>query len=79
MNNIRYVITAINKSGQRELGFHKWSQYTHDTPELAQKKLEDVLANNSEDKIFELVGSDLQVRPVECYASNEPTTWYFDN
>jgi hypothetical protein len=75
---IRYTITAIKSNGQRELAFDKNSRNTYNTVEEAEQQKENVIKNNSKERVLELVGKDLEVRPVECYPGGDPMTWYFD-
>ena len=74
---IKYVITAIKTSGMRELAFDN-NHYNIHTKKEANKKLKLLLKNNSSERIEELVGIDLEVRPVECYEGGDAKQRYFD-
>ena len=75
---IRYTITAIKASGQREIAFAANSRSTYDTPEEAQQHLNDVVNHNTWERVKELVGDNLEVRPVDCYEGGDPKTRYFE-
>lgn len=76
---LKYVVTAIKKNGQRELAFNRQHLYSFDTPEEAQQRLDDTLKNNDPERVADLIGTKLEVRPVECYPTGDPMTCYFKN
>lgn len=75
--NIRYVVTAIKKGGLRELAFDNNSRNTYATEEEATQKMQDVINNNNPETVAELVGTDLKVLPVQCYAGGDSTKTIF--
>lgn len=68
---IRYAITAIKKDGLRHLAFHNWATSHRDTKEEADKYLQAIKDSNSKETIEDLVGTELQVTPVDCYDHGE--------
>jgi len=76
---IRYVATHINKDGDR-MSVAAQGRDTHATPEEAQAWIDSVMANNSMDRLNQLFGLPLEVRPCECYPNHfDPVGIYFDN
>lgn len=73
----RYVVTAIKKDGLRQMAFDGNSRNTHEIEAEAVQKMNDVINNNSAERVAELVGSDLKVMPVECYPGGDPTRTIF--
>lgn len=77
--NIRYTVTAIKKDGMRSLAFDNNSRNTYATEAEAITKMNNVIQNNSKERVEECVGKDLQVRPVDCWSSGDAKGIYFDN
>lgn len=66
-----FTITAKKKDGLRHLAFDNNSRNTYATKELADKRMQEVLTNNSPERIKELVGTKLKVTEVECYEGGD--------
>lgn len=76
---VRYVVTHINKDGVRTLAQAMQGRYTYDTPEKAQKWIDDILQGNNATTINGLYGLPFEVRPVNCYEGHfDPKTCWFD-
>lgn len=75
----RFVITAIKKDGLRHMAFSNNIGNTHETKDIADKELTDILAANTTQQITELIGTDLRVEPVQCYDHGDSTRTVFDN
>lgn len=78
MSEIRFVITGINTQGFRALAEPRQRRYTYDTQEQAQEKLNAIHDVNNADTVKSCMGTDLEVRPVECYVGGDPETCWFD-
>lgn len=76
--NIRFVVTAVNSKGQRTLAEDRNHLHTYITREEAQKQLDSIIRNNNAADVERYMGTDLEVRPVECYSSGDPQTCWFD-
>lgn len=77
---IRYVLTHLDKSGMRTLAGAAQGRWTYATHEEAESRLAELLAGNGADRIAELYGQPLQVRPCTCWAGHfDPVSIYFDN
>lgn len=75
----RYVITHMNKAGMRTLASPMQGRCTYATEGEAQSALADMLANNSTERLQEVFGLPLEVRPVPCYPGHfDPQTCWFD-
>jgi hypothetical protein len=79
MTETRFVITGKNADGLRTLSEPRQRRYTYDTQELAQKQLDAIHAVNDADKVQMCMGTELEVRPVECYTGGDPATCWFDS
>lgn len=74
----RFVVTHVDNNGQRTLALPRSGTNTHSTSEEAQAALNEILTNNSQDRLSALFGMTLEVRPVECYPNNfDPVTRWF--
>lgn len=76
---IRYVVTIPCKDGiGRTLLGPAQGRHTHATSTEAQAWIDGYFANNSKATIDE-IGTDLQVRPCNCYPGHfDPMNVYFD-
>lgn len=77
--NIRYVLTAIKKDGLRHMAFDNNKYNTYSTRREAQKHLNNVIKNNSAERVLDLVGKELKVMPTECYPGGDSTRTIFEN
>lgn len=76
----RYVLTHLDKSGMRTLASAAQGRWTYETREEAEAMLAGLLAGNGADRIAELYGQPLEVRPCTCWAGHfDPVGIYFDN
>lgn len=78
---VRYVVTQIDRAGNRALALAMQGRYTHDTPEAAAAELAAITANNSPAALASVFGdvSRLAVRAVVCYPGHhDPIGRYFD-
>lgn len=66
----RYAITAIKLDGLRQLARHNWGHNHFDERRAAEDFIKCLYEVNSKELIEETMGTDLQVRPVECYSSS---------
>jgi hypothetical protein len=78
MSETRFVITGKNKDGLRTLSETRQRRYTYDTQEIAEQKLRDIKENTDADTIKYCMGTELEVRPVECFVGGDPVTCWFD-
>lgn len=75
----RYVITHIGKTGMRTLALGAQGRFTYATQELAQKQLDAMMSASDIERLRELYGLPLEVRPVECYPGHfDPMTIWFE-
>lgn len=77
----RYVPTYINKDGERTLMRAAQGRNTFDTPEEAQRWIDAVTENNSNENIESVWGSNprFEVRPCPCWPGHfDPKTVWFD-
>jgi hypothetical protein len=79
MSETRFVITGKNADGLRTLSEPRQRRYTYDTHEQAQEKLNAIHEVNDADKVKMCMGTELEVRPVECYVGGDPATCWFDS
>ena len=79
MSIIKFVITGIKKDGLRHMSLNNDGRNTHDTKELAQKQLDEILtySYNDSDTLNDLLGTDLKILPVPTYASGDATRTIF--
>lgn len=76
---IRYVVTHVGADGTRTLAHASQGRFTYDTPHPAKQWIIDAQLNNSPDRMAELFGPPLEVRPVECWPGHhDPKGIYFD-
>jgi hypothetical protein len=78
---IRYVITYVNKDGQRTLAHYAQGRFTYATADEAEKLMAAVTGNNSASTIRQLYGDNprFEVRPCPCYPGHfDPQTCWFD-
>ncbi len=78
MSEIRFVITGKNTQGLRTLAEPRQRRYTYDTAELAQEKLNYIHTNNNPNTVKYCMGTELEVKPVECFKGGDPVTCWFD-
>ena len=79
--NIRYVITMVNKDGDRTLALPCQGRYTFETEREAQQHLNAILSNNSTTTLRRAYGdpSKMAVRAVDCWdGHNDPKSIWFD-
>lgn len=74
---IKFVVTSIKKDGSRQLAFDNNGHNSYDTWELAKEKKDNVINNNSEERVLDLVGKNLEVTPVDCYPGGDAKRTYF--
>jgi hypothetical protein len=67
----RYSITAIKQDGVRGLAFTNNYRRNYLTIKEAEEMLSSILKNNSEEKIHEHIGRDLQVTKIQCYPGGD--------
>ena len=79
MPEIRFVITGKNADGLRTLSEPRQRRYTYDTQQQAQEKLNAIHKANNADTVKMCMGTELEVRPVECYTGGDPATCWFDS
>lgn len=79
MSEIRFVITGKNADGLRTLSEPRQRRYTYDTQDIAEQRLKDIHEANNSDTVAYCMGTELEVRPVECYAGGDPATCWFDS
>ncbi len=71
----RYVITRIDKDGNRTLADHRQGRYTYETEAEAQKML-DLWGASMQEKLGYI---GLEVRSCPCYPGHfDPQTCWFD-
>ncbi len=73
--NLRYCITGVSPKIGRVLVY---KGETFESLELAEGKIREIKDNNSEERVLELLGSDLQPMLVSCYKNNQPKKIYFE-
>lgn len=77
----RYVVTYVNRDGERTLMGAAQGRNTYETREAAEQFLAAVMSNNSPKTILEVYGPDPrpEVRPCPCYPRHfDPQTVWFD-
>ena len=75
----RYVITHINKQGMRTLASAAQGRNTFETQEQAEAYLRLLLTHNPEERLKQIYGLPLEVRPCPCYPVHfDPQTVWFD-
>lgn len=73
----RFVITQ-SKDGQRVLADPQQGRFTYATADEAQERLDAMLSNNSQERLREVFGLPLEVRPCKCYAGHfDPAQYAF--
>ena len=82
MSNIRYVLTTINKAGNRVMFQPAQGRHTY-SKEGAQVHLNELLYNNTPERLEEIFGKqamgEFQVTPVDCYEGhNDPKRTVFE-
>lgn len=78
---IRYVVTHINKDGNRVMSHAHQGRNTYETAEQAQAWIEAARKNNSESTMQAVYGDKdtLEVRAAKCYPVHfDPKQCYFD-
>lgn len=76
---IRFVITHLDKAGDRVLATAMQGRNTYATPEEAQAQLDAMMKNNSMDTLTSVYGLPLEVRPCRCWPEHfDPKQLYFD-
>ncbi len=77
---MRFVVTHLNKDGDRVLAHPQQGRYTHFTRELAETHIAEVLLNNHEDVVNKHYGLPLKVRECKCYPGHfDPAEYYFED
>lgn len=74
----RYVVTHIGRGGLRTMAHAAQGRNTYAIPEEAQAWIDAAMKNNSLDRLNNLFGLPLEVRPCKCYAGHfDPVGVYF--
>ncbi len=73
--NLRHCITGVLPNMGRVLVY---KGETFESLELAEGKIQEIKDNNSEERVLELLGSDLQPMLVSCDKNNQPKKIYFE-
>jgi hypothetical protein len=75
----RYVITHLDKNGQRTLIDAAQGRYTYATMDEAQRLLDAIMTVNSIQRIQSLFGLPLEVRACPCWPNHfDPKRVYFE-
>jgi hypothetical protein len=76
---LRYVITHLDKNGNRILLGAQQGRNTYPTKKEAKQGIKDIYDNNSAQTIAEFYGEPLEVRLCRCYQGHfDPQEIYFD-
>jgi hypothetical protein len=75
---VRYVITHLDKHGDRVLADAQQGRNTYATAQEAEKAIEQRMRNNSLDTLKSVYGLPLEVRSCRCYPVHfDPMQRYF--
>jgi len=79
----RYVITHVDRDGERRMTHAMQGRFTFSTPKQAEELLDALIAQSPANRIAEAYGEQavntFEVRPVECYEGHhDPKTMWFD-
>lgn len=76
----RYVVTHIGRGGLRTMAHAAQGRNTYATPQEAQAWIDAAMKNNSKERLENLYGLPLEVRPCQCYTGHfDPVGVYFDD
>lgn len=70
-HHIRWTITAIKSNGLRMLAFDNNHYSNYIDRDDCVKRANDILNNNSEERIRETIGIEPEITSVECYPSGD--------
>lgn len=77
----RYGSTHIDRDGMRTLTGPNQGRYFDDTREAAEKRMSEVMNNNSTDRIADVWGAQslgtFEVRAITCYENGDACGIYF--
>lgn len=75
---VRYVVTHLNKNGNRILADAQQGRNTYATSQEAEHAIEMRMKNNSLDTLQSVYGLPLEVRACKCYPVHfDPMEYYF--
>lgn len=80
---IRFVVTHIDRNGERTLTNARQGRYTFSSREECQKAVVAISKNNPKDKISQIFGEQavgtFECKPVQCYSAlnHDPKTCWF--
>ncbi len=77
----RYVLTYVNRAGDRCMVDARQGRFTYATREEAQQRLDSLLAHNTPERLAEFFSPNpqLDVRAAECWPNHfDPMTYYFN-